>query len=442
MKNFLLLLLFLPGFLQAQIIQGINMAAPGSAPTGAYATTPTSQSGYVSTAGAAGTAKSATVSGANITATTTWTAPTGYEVSFDNTVFANQITMSASNGGIAGQPVTFWVRLLAGNAAGTYNGNSVQISSANATTYNFAVNGTTTSASSPATAPTPASLTGFATTIGVNSTSKNGLISGTNLTANIVGTASSTDWQVSPDNTNWSSTVTYTQSGGNVASTPFYARLTSAASAGSKTGTITWTSAGAGAQTTNLTGNVSTAGTNDTVNVNLFDTLRTGNAGKYTAPDWNNWGPVAPATGLVSAPLKYSTGVQSPIQISIDVLNDYSTSATANWGTGNTMGYPAFIFQTCAFNTTSNANLKWTGLTPSTGSYRVEIVSSTTAGATYNCTFTIGAQNASANAGNNLSNLIVLDNITPDASGNITIVCTMANGFSLFNAVRLIRKNP
>lgn len=122
------------------------------------------------------------------------------------------------------------------------------------------INGTVTSASSPAITVTPGSLTGFTSLSGVPSAEQSYAVDGANLTANIIitppvgfeiTTTSGSGYVANP------SFITLTQSGGVVASTPIYVRMNSA-TLGTNSGSITNTSTGANNPGVSLTGHVIT----------------------------------------------------------------------------------------------------------------------------------------------------------------------------------------
>ncbi len=99
---------------------------------------------------ASGTASSSTtfnVSGSNLVANVTVTAPSGFDVSLDNSSWSasgGSKTLIQSGGTLTSSPV--YVRLDAGDAINSYSGN-VALTSTSATTVNVAVTGTVTSPS-------------------------------------------------------------------------------------------------------------------------------------------------------------------------------------------------------------------------------------------------------------------------------------------------------
>lgn len=139
---------------------------------------------------------------------------------------------------------------------------------------------------SPAVTASPASLTGFSTTTGTASAAQNISAGGTNLTANITVTAP-TGYELSTDNTNYSSVVTLTPTAGTVAATPIAVRISAAAAVGSPAGNITLVSAGATTQTVAVSGTVGSGVTVNppqsfgatTISSTEIDLTATGNAG-------------------------------------------------------------------------------------------------------------------------------------------------------------------
>jgi gliding motility-associated-like protein len=102
-------------------------------------TTTGSLTAFSSCAGTASTAQSLTVSGSNLTANITVTAPAGFEVSTNsNSGYSTSLNITQSGGTVAN--TTIFVRL-ASTATGTPSGN-ITITSTGATTQNVAVSGT------------------------------------------------------------------------------------------------------------------------------------------------------------------------------------------------------------------------------------------------------------------------------------------------------------
>ncbi len=75
------------------------------------------------TTGTASGSQSFTVSGANLTADVIATAPANFEVSLNNTTFADFVTLTRTGNVLVGQPVTVYARVKASAPAGLYSNN-------------------------------------------------------------------------------------------------------------------------------------------------------------------------------------------------------------------------------------------------------------------------------------------------------------------------------
>lgn len=103
-----------------------------------------SLTGFAALQGSAGSSKSYTVSGANLTGSITITAPIGYEVSLDNSTFAATRTLTPVGGTIAS--TTVYARLSATAPIGSNTG-FISHAGGSATTQNVEVSGTVTTSS-------------------------------------------------------------------------------------------------------------------------------------------------------------------------------------------------------------------------------------------------------------------------------------------------------
>ena len=211
--------------------------AATSSPVISFAGAPSALSTSV---GSASTTSSFSVSGADMTAGITVTAPTGFEVSTSsNASFSSNITVGTS-GTINSTPV--YVRIPASASSGNYTGN-ITLSSTGATSKNIPVTGTVT-------APTPVisvsgSLSALNTTYGTASSTSNFTVSGTNMTTPVIVTAPA-GFQVSTSSTdNFSGNLTIQPTAGTITNTTIHVRLSPTANAGTYSGNITLTSTGA-----------------------------------------------------------------------------------------------------------------------------------------------------------------------------------------------------
>ena len=110
-----------------------------SAPAATMTLSTSSLSGFTAVSGTASTSQSYTANGSNLTSNVVVTAPTGYEVSLDNSTFGGSRTLVPTGGSLSG--VTVYVRLSASAATGAVAGTVVN-SGGGATTQNLTLSGT------------------------------------------------------------------------------------------------------------------------------------------------------------------------------------------------------------------------------------------------------------------------------------------------------------
>jgi hypothetical protein len=108
----------------------VTTSAPTATITGAATT-----SAFTTTYGTTSTPQSFSISGSNLTASITATAPTGFEVSNDGITYGSTATFTQSSGSASG---TLRIRLKTNaSATGTYNSNNIVLSSTGATSVNI-----------------------------------------------------------------------------------------------------------------------------------------------------------------------------------------------------------------------------------------------------------------------------------------------------------------
>jgi len=240
------------------------------------------------------------LTGSNLTANVTVNAPTGYQVSKQQSSgFSNQITVQQSGGSVN---QTIYVKFTP-PAAQTYNGN-VTNSSTGATTKNVSVTGTGVLPPTPTISVNPSSLAFGNVTVGQSST-LNYQLSGSNLTANVTVNAP-TGYQVSKQPTSgFANQITVAQSGGNVNQT-IYVKFTPPA-AQTYNGNITNSSTGASTKNVSVTG----IGVLPTINVNPVS-LNFGNVtvGQSSTLNYQLTGSNLTANVTVSAPTGYQVSKQ------------------------------------------------------------------------------------------------------------------------------------
>ncbi len=172
---------------------------------------------------------------------------------------------------------------------------------------------------------------------------------------------------------------------------------------------------------------------NDTLSVNLHKS--SGGIGITALPGWNNWSLANGAVNSTSSAFNWMDGTSSGITATISQTNDFNDNG-AGYGAGNTMGFPDEVFRASMYNTGTPRTLTFNNVPA--GIYKLELVSSRATTQTRPNTFTVGSEASTVDAWNNLTNLVVLDNLSPTSS-TITVTITHTQGFNFINAFRLIR---
>ncbi|MCU0390757.1 MAG: T9SS type A sorting domain-containing protein, partial [Thermoflexibacter sp.] len=140
----------------------------GGAPVAPTITTTGTLTAFSTCAGTPSTTHTYTVSGSNLSANISITAPAGFEISSNGTSFSNTLTLNAMNGAVANTTIT--VRLAA-NASGAPSGNITHTSGT--VTQNLAVSGTVNPAPTITLGAIP-SVTTAATSVGIPYTATSG----------------------------------------------------------------------------------------------------------------------------------------------------------------------------------------------------------------------------------------------------------------------------
>ncbi|MEN9973585.1 MAG: hypothetical protein RIS20_1932, partial [Bacteroidota bacterium] len=217
---------------------------------------------FASCQGTASTAQTFTVSGSNLTANVTVTAPTGYEVSLSSASgYASSVTITASGTLSA---TTVYLRIASTTAAGSVSG-SVSIASTGATTQTFTATGTVTNPPSAGTlSGTQAICVGSNTTFSSTSTggtwsTSNSAIATVNASGIVSGASAGT------------ATITYTVTGTGGCANATATRtvtVTAAPSAGTISGTTAICSNGSSTLSSTVTGGAWTSGTTAVATIN------------------------------------------------------------------------------------------------------------------------------------------------------------------------------
>ncbi len=226
---------------------------PSATPVPTLTTTGTLSS-FSTPQGTPSASQNFSVSGINLTANITVTAPANFEVSTDNSSFASSVSLAQTGGSASG---TIYVRLT-GATEGSFTGGSVTVASTDATSKTVAVSGSVTPASSPSISTSgTGSLTSLTAYVGYPSVAQSFTAGGINLNANIDVTPPA-GFEVSTDGSNFTSLIpaTIAQSGGSASGTVYVRTAASATTTNSIAGNVTLSSSGAVAVNVPVTGSV------------------------------------------------------------------------------------------------------------------------------------------------------------------------------------------
>lgn len=267
MKKLLSIFLFLSiGLLTiAQSVNVRGVVRPSGSPT--TFVNPSSLPNFTNVTGtASASSQPIAVAGSGLTADITATAPSGFEVSLNNSSFSPSVILTRSGGSVN---ANIWARVAAATAAGSYGPSNITFTSSGSNSPTCSVTATVSASGSPTVNASPTTISGFATTVGTQSNAQSSVISGSNLTNNITVTAPAS-YLASTDNTNFFSSVVLTQSGGSVPNTTVYFVISAAASIGSPGGNATVVSSPATQVNIALSGTVSSNTAIDSVVAQFF----------------------------------------------------------------------------------------------------------------------------------------------------------------------------
>lgn len=209
------------------------------------------------------------VSGANLTADITVTAPTNFEVSTTSgSGFGSSVMLTQTGGTV--NATTIYIRMAAGLGVNTYNGD-VTMSSTGATNQTLAVSGTVSPADPQFSYTAFLNDMNYIISVGGPSAEQDFTVEGLFLTADLVVTAP-TNFEVSTTSgSGFGSSVNLTPSSGTVATTTIYIRLADGLTAGNYNGDVTLSSTGVANQTIAVNGNAYGAPTNSMVITGVYD---------------------------------------------------------------------------------------------------------------------------------------------------------------------------
>lgn len=342
--------------------------------------------------------------------------PAGWEGSIDNgsTYHTGSFFSSLTVSG------TLKLRVAASTAAGSYGPLDVTFNSTGATARTCSLSATVAAVSLSA-SPTSATLNGVA---GVAGTSASTAVTFANLSGNITITTPSTPLptEISTDNATFQTTpITYI----NTDPSPFtlYMRTTSAATAGSVSGTLTIAASGVSTVNITLSGTVTSAPTT----IERFSFSLT----SKTCTGWTNiFGD--PHTGI-----RTGTGALTGWTYTSIATANYVPNGTNAFDNNGTMA--GTFFSDCAGSTTAVMNNGWInggaydhtkpqheigGLNPAK-TYNIKLTGSTNGGSLRVTDVRVEGSGLSSmisfTAKSNTANGVTFNNISPDGSGKIRI---------------------
>ena len=260
-----------------------------------------------------------------------------------NTIGDGTVAAIISTGSATSQSITG----LTASTAYSFAIYAVNSDGTNAGTYNYyptsAPTITGTTPAPPALSSTPSTLTGFGYIAGSGpSNSQSFNLSGTNLTAypGDITVTGSTNYEVSTDNSSFSSSVTVAYTSGTLSSTPVYVRLKAGLSAANYNSEVVASTGGGAASASNITcsGTVVPAPTTYTWNQTATASIATPAnwTPTRTTPATNdvlvfNGGGTVVATGLTSQTI-------AQLKISNNTALELQSSATATLSIAGTIG--------------------------------------------------------------------------------------------------------
>lgn len=209
---------------------------------------------YTSGSGPSG-AQTFEVSGTNLTANITATAPTNFQVSLNGSTWSSSVTLTQSGGTV--NPTTVYVRMSTGLSTAVYGPSALTLTSTGATTKSVACSGRVVSSALLMSSTTAMNGFGYQAAAGGPSTQQFIVVSGSSLTNDITITPP-TNYEISTTSGSGfqSTPITLTRTSGRVNPTLIYIRLKGSLSANDYNETLQITSSGATAINVLLVGKV------------------------------------------------------------------------------------------------------------------------------------------------------------------------------------------
>lgn len=159
-----------------------------------------------------------------------------------------------------------------------------------------------------------------------------------------------------------------------------------------------------------------------------------GSSGKTAAAPWNNWLGIKAAGSIIS-----NVKDENNLATTIDVTTVSGWSTLTNLGhiTGNNTGVmPDAVLQSGIADNGTAKQIKFSGLNTSM-KYNLVFIGSQNEGLVATTQYAVGSQTSTLDARYNTNKTANLNNLTPDASGNITVTATRtgSSAYSYLNAI-------
>ena len=159
-----------------------------------------------------------------------------------------------------------------------------------------------------------------------------------------------------------------------------------------------------------------------------------GSSGKTAPLPWNNW-LGARTAGSVISNLKDEANVATTFDIT--AVSGWSTLTNLGHITGNNSGVvPDAVLQSGIADNGAAKQIRFSGLIPSMR-YNLVFIGSQNEGIVATAQYVVGSQTSTLDARYNTNKTANLNNLTPDASGNITVTATRTGSspFSYLNGI-------
>ena len=271
-----------------------------------------------------------TVSGLRLTGSTVdLTVSANFQISLNNSTWTSSISLPVSSSGVTGQPITIYVRLNAA-ATGTYSGTITHVSNG-ATSVVVTLNGSNDN-NTRITTSVP-SLSGFIQMAATPSPSQSYTVSGFAITDASVLLTASAGYQISTDNTTWSSTLNLPSAFGIITGQPktIYVRLNDPVS-GTHAGSITHSCTGASSVIVSLNGTTFTSPSLSVSPASLsFGNITVGQSSAAQSFLLNGI-LLSPATGTITltAPAGFAISTNSASGFASSISANYTSSTINN----------------------------------------------------------------------------------------------------------------